>query len=432
MIHFRSASRSSYGIASPRRHLNEFSKRDLLRDWKREQEWLMMYGQPVEDWARMPQVIAATTPREEHAPMPIKLAKGAQRYRDLRTDMTGVRLDIGVQIATSELWTLSEKNSAQTFWNALNELLGGTDGTEPAVWVEHRPSLENGAWYVIHNGKRWDGETLVDMGKYDVRARLRGDADVKKDPPGHPMKTRKQAAAAAAEKANAPPPKPIVSAEALQKMMPPKTASESTPSTTTTPPSKNPSTVVQPKRTQALPPPKSSPKPIAPSSTKETAPKEVATSSPKEPAASSQKLDAQTKKPPEKPPATPPVTVTPKQTKSLEAVVVKQYGDSFVAETPDMRQVLTTDKWSNPRSMASSSKLANVMKEHAAPSRLDLVVQVPTSPAVIDLTNAAEHEAQRGNQDAANLVRACEAGVVRDNGAPPPPGIVDPPVSHRN
>jgi hypothetical protein len=127
--------------------LNEFSKRDLLRDWKREQDWFLMYGQPIEDWAQMPQVIEAITPYDEPKPVPgpKKLAKRAQSYRDLRTDLSGARLDIGVQIATKEFWTLNEENSAQTFWNALNELLGGADGTEPAIWIEQRPIFENSA-----------------------------------------------------------------------------------------------------------------------------------------------------------------------------------------------------------------------------------------------------------------------------------------------
>jgi hypothetical protein len=146
-INFRSSTRSAYGIASPRRHLNEFSKRDLLRDWKREQECFMLHGQPVEDWAKMPQVIAATTSQEEPTLIqtPKELVKGSQSYRDLRTDMTGARLDIRVQIAIGELWTLNEKDSVRTFWEALNQLLGGTDGTDPAVWIEKRHLFENSA-----------------------------------------------------------------------------------------------------------------------------------------------------------------------------------------------------------------------------------------------------------------------------------------------
>jgi hypothetical protein len=48
-LNFHTASRSAYGIASPRRHLNEFSKRDLLYSWKREQDCFNRFAQPIED-----------------------------------------------------------------------------------------------------------------------------------------------------------------------------------------------------------------------------------------------------------------------------------------------------------------------------------------------------------------------------------------------
>jgi hypothetical protein len=93
-INFRTVSRSAYGIVSPRKHLNEFSKRDLLHNWKREQGCFNLYAQPIEDWAQMPQVVAITTPRTEpiQSQNPKELAKESRIYRDLRKESTsGVR-----------------------------------------------------------------------------------------------------------------------------------------------------------------------------------------------------------------------------------------------------------------------------------------------------------------------------------------------------
>jgi hypothetical protein len=67
--------------------------------------------------------------------------------------------------------------------------------------------------------------------------------------------------------------------------------------------------------------------------------------------------------------------------------------------------------------MANPQKLQRTMKEHSAPTgALEIGQQIPTRPVVVDLTQVAEREAQQGNKDAANLVRACEAGVAGDNG----------------
>jgi hypothetical protein len=214
-----------------------------------------------------------------------------------------------VQINQREFWTLDETDSAHIFWETLNRLLGGTSGTDPQVWIEDRPTLETRDWYVRFRGKEWSGEPLINLGTYDIRARLRGDAEVKKpDPPQHPMKTRSQAAAAAAKKAEVPPQKPIVSDEALQKMMAPKPTQGNTPQITMTPPSKNPPLTVQPKPAQAPPPPKQSFNPTTPPPAKDpqSASKGTVIPPPKTPTTPSPKPDTQPKKPAEKPPQTTP------------------------------------------------------------------------------------------------------------------------------
>jgi hypothetical protein len=94
-----------------------------------------------------------------------------------------------------------------------------------------------------------------------------------------------------------------------------------------------------------------------------------------------------------------------------------------------MKSVISADEWSQAPAMAKPQKLQRTMEEFPA-SRLDLSIadsQVPSRPVVVDLTQTVEREAQNDDAGAANLIRACEAGVIRDNGVPPPPGIIAPP-----
>jgi hypothetical protein len=113
-----------------------------------------------------------------------------------------------------------QKRLDERLWFALNE--------GPQVWIEVPEELDTRGLIVIHDGHKWRGEELVGLGFYEVRFRLRGDADVPTSQ--HPMSTRSQRAAVAAKKTADPAPVPLLNVDSLK----------------ITPPAKSPPVVGQP------------------------------------------------------------------------------------------------------------------------------------------------------------------------------------------
>jgi hypothetical protein len=111
-----------------------------------------------------------------------------------------------VQIgAYPELWTLKEQDSGRQLWETLDKLLWGAREEEPPVWIEKPAQSTSHGWYIIFNGRKWMGENLVELGRYEVRFHVRVDSDVHAPESKSPIKTRPQTKKKAAEKAAKPP-----------------------------------------------------------------------------------------------------------------------------------------------------------------------------------------------------------------------------------
>jgi hypothetical protein len=139
-INFRTASRSAYGISSPRKHLNEFSKKDLLSTWEKELNCFNLYAQPIEDWAQMPQTItrltAKVTPISNNGSL--ELVNESRTYRELRTQVIpgASKIDIRVHISQRELWILDEKTQDEHFGKRLISYLVAQAGLIPRFGLE--------------------------------------------------------------------------------------------------------------------------------------------------------------------------------------------------------------------------------------------------------------------------------------------------------
>jgi hypothetical protein len=98
-------------------------------------------------------------------------------------------------------------------WEKLDQLLWGAREEEPPVWIEEQTQTTSTGWYVIFNGRKWNGEDLMEMGRYEVRFRIMGDSDMRPAESKSPIKTRSQTKKKAEEKA-ARPQSPISTSQA--------------------------------------------------------------------------------------------------------------------------------------------------------------------------------------------------------------------------
>jgi hypothetical protein len=205
--HFHMSSRSAYGIVSRRRHRGELSRKDLQIRWDQEMEHFRHHAQPIEEWMKpipKPPSEELLSPTEKSKP---QLHEAVQRKLcDENQTSHEKRINVMVQIGSyPELWTLNERDSGRQLWEMLDKLLWGAREEEQPMWIEEPAQTTSNGWYVIFNGKRWAGEDLVEMGRYEIRFRIRGDSDVRPKCAGSPITTRSQAKKKAEEKAAAPP-----------------------------------------------------------------------------------------------------------------------------------------------------------------------------------------------------------------------------------
>jgi hypothetical protein len=79
-----------------------------------------------------------------------------------------------VRINVREIWYLPCQDSGRKLLGRLDALIGLALDDEPPVWIDNREESDGRIWYVIHNGRRWRGEDLAELGEYDVIIRIRG------------------------------------------------------------------------------------------------------------------------------------------------------------------------------------------------------------------------------------------------------------------
>jgi hypothetical protein len=157
-------------------------------------ENLRKHAQPIEDWEKM--IPEPQTPEPKLRPATQRNLCEAEEHPAVR------RINVMVQIDPNpELWTLEERDSGRQHWEALDKLLWGSREEEPPIWIEKQTRSASHGWYVIFNGRMSNGEDLIELGRYKVRFRIRGDPDVRPATPQTSMTTRSQAKAKAEAKA---------------------------------------------------------------------------------------------------------------------------------------------------------------------------------------------------------------------------------------
>jgi hypothetical protein len=88
-----------------------------------------------------------------------------------------------------ENWYLQADDAVPEFQRRLGERLGRFNMDGPKAWIGEKPaSMTDRGWYIVRQGKVWNGKELKDLEGHSLRFPLRGDSVS-----GHQMKTRGQA-----------------------------------------------------------------------------------------------------------------------------------------------------------------------------------------------------------------------------------------------
>jgi hypothetical protein len=180
------------------------------------------YAQPIQDWAKE---LKDTRPQCERTEGPSHVDVGggdallATNERERSSGTSHVEDGGGEARRLIQVWIFNRnepsylpvQDSAMHFQKRLDVRLWFAMNEGPQVWIEVPEELDMRGRIVIHDGHKWRGEELVELGFYEIRFRLRGDADVSTSK--RPMKTRSQRAAAEAKKASNPAPTPSLNVD---------------------------------------------------------------------------------------------------------------------------------------------------------------------------------------------------------------------------